>query len=427
MKVLFIVLTFMLFQNINAQMKDLLQEGEKAFNKGDYERSINIYSQAIEIDKKNYQAYFMRAQSLLMIQKYEQALSDASQCVKLKPKVADAYNLRGLCYGYIDKVDEAILDFNKAIKLDKNFMEAYLNRGSAYISKLEYDKSLIDLNKAISLKSDNPEIYFQRAIVYKRQKKYQESINDFTTAIKLGLKHSKVYYNRGNVYFLNKQYKEAIADYNVVLAEDSSDSEALNNRAIAYDMLGDEENAERDRNLLNTLSGNQFPPVDSIKFKKYFDERHEISLELPESWNEALLLNGDVSDLTVAKEKIDSVDSPYLVGVRASLNKNMRKIVQINNDEDLINFWRGSTLQNTEEYHTYNIIQSKTMRKGKYYGYIYTTVLQIKEEYLPLKIYEVVLVYDDTLFWAYFQAPEIQFGYYKKIFDKAIQSLWIAQ
>jgi hypothetical protein len=50
-------------------------------------------------------------------------------------------------------------------------------------------------------------------------------------------------------------------------------------------------------------------------------------------------------------------------------------------------------------------------------------MIQLTEQSVPLVLYEYVLSKENTLFFAYFQAPVTDFDYYQKVFEKAIESL----
>ncbi len=343
----------------------------------------------------------------------------------MNPSLPDVYNFRGLSYGYMGEIDKSINDFDRAIALDGRFAEAYLNRGTALASKSEYEKALKDYNKALNLNKNNAEAYYQRGISYYNLDNMSKSLDDFTQSIKKGIPIPKVYYYRGNVYYKLKNYSKAIQDYTKAIQLDPNDTEAINNRAMAYDLSGNKKAAQKDREKLNQLAGNRFPPIETIKFSRYSDERNVYSIQLPENWNK--LINADKlsSDLFVTLEKIQKTSEPYSVGVRLSMNRNLRQNYNIPQDVSLISFWEASALENTRDYAVYRIFTRKTHNIDGYDGFLNKTLIKVTKESVPVRMYEIILAKGDDLFYGYFQAPEVQFAYFEKIFEKAISTLKI--
>ena len=60
---------------------------------------------------------------------YDKAIVEFTEAIRLDPKDADAYHNRGLAYGKKGEHDNAIADFNEAIHLDPKDAGAYYNRG----------------------------------------------------------------------------------------------------------------------------------------------------------------------------------------------------------------------------------------------------------------------------------------------------------
>ena len=82
---------------------------------------------------------------------YDKAIADFTEAIRLDPKYAQAYYHRGVVYGKKGDYDKAIADFTEAIRLDPKSAEAYRNRGVAYGKKGDYDKAIADCTEAIRL------------------------------------------------------------------------------------------------------------------------------------------------------------------------------------------------------------------------------------------------------------------------------------
>jgi tetratricopeptide (TPR) repeat protein len=63
---------------------------------------------------------------------YDRAIQDFSQAIRLDPKCAYAFNGLGNAYNAKGEYDRAIQDYDQAIRLNPNFAYAFNGRGNSY-------------------------------------------------------------------------------------------------------------------------------------------------------------------------------------------------------------------------------------------------------------------------------------------------------
>lgn len=400
-------------------------KGQQSMQKKEYEKAIEHYTRAIELSPGVYRFYEKRGLAYLYRERSVEAIEDFNIAIGINAKKGELYNNRGLAYSFQGDLAKAMSDFNKAISIDPNFGQAFLNRGSIYLQYKNNKAALSDFDRAAKLDPKNPEIFYNRGRMYYSMDQYKKAIDDFTTSINLGIKLGKIYYNRGNAYFKQRKYKEAIDDYSKAISFDANDLEAINNRAMAYDKAGDKKKAAADRKLLADKRGGdvQFPPVETIKFKTYTDKEKRFWIDLPEDWHVQTFVDKEVSELIIARE--DPKKGNYATGVKLVFNKTMNDKYKVKGMTDLLTFWEGSNQKNADDYFDYRIYSKKTMSRGNYKGSLNLVHIKVSSESYFLQLYELVLASDTDLFYAYFQCPQVQFEYYKQIFDKAISSFKI--
>ena len=76
---------------------------------------------------------------------YDRAIEDYTKAIELDPNPADAYNNRGVAYGKKDESDCAIKDYTKAIELNPNRDITYYNRAGVWLYLQEWEKAKTDL------------------------------------------------------------------------------------------------------------------------------------------------------------------------------------------------------------------------------------------------------------------------------------------
>ncbi|CAF3711765.1 unnamed protein product [Rotaria sordida] len=74
-------------------IEELKSKANTAFSAGkNDDDAIKLYTQAIELDKKNHILYSNRSAAYAKSNKYEDALKDAEQCITLKPDFVKEYS-----------------------------------------------------------------------------------------------------------------------------------------------------------------------------------------------------------------------------------------------------------------------------------------------------------------------------------------------
>jgi DnaJ family protein C protein 7 len=80
-----------------AKAAELKQEGNEAYKKRLWGRSIDLYSQAIDLDPTNAPYYGNRCAARINLGRYKLALDDATKAVELKPTFVKAYVRQSKC------------------------------------------------------------------------------------------------------------------------------------------------------------------------------------------------------------------------------------------------------------------------------------------------------------------------------------------
>ena len=96
----------------------------------------------------------------------DRAIADYTEALRLNPKYALAYSNRGLAYRDKGDTDRAIANLTEAIRLDPKSAIAYNNRGSAYWRKGENDRAIADYTEALRLDPKNAIAYVNRGLIY---------------------------------------------------------------------------------------------------------------------------------------------------------------------------------------------------------------------------------------------------------------------
>jgi tetratricopeptide (TPR) repeat protein len=181
----------------------------------------------------------------------DRAIADFTQAIRLNPKDALAYSNRGLTWADKGDFDRAIVDYTTAIRLAPlprsdlpgiPHVNIHHNRGIAWAKKGDLDRALADYDEAIRLDPGFAFAYYTRGVVW--YEKYM---------------HASEWIDKND---LNR----AIADFSEAIRLDRSNTAYRRARAQAWQVNGDQERAivdlaEVDRLLQNT-------PLPKLKLLK---------------------------------------------------------------------------------------------------------------------------------------------------------------
>jgi tetratricopeptide (TPR) repeat protein len=122
---------------------------------------------------------------------FQQAEREYTQAIERNPKDRDAYYNRGLVYVQLKEYDRACQDFEAALALDPKFIEAYCNRGNAHFQAGRPELAVKDYDQAIRLNPKDGDVYFNRGVALLSMGKEAQATEDFRKAAALGQKKAK--------------------------------------------------------------------------------------------------------------------------------------------------------------------------------------------------------------------------------------------
>jgi tetratricopeptide (TPR) repeat protein len=95
----------------------LVEQGLKCYEKGDFPNAGRYYKQAIHVDPGNASAFLFLGVLANEADKPELAVSMLEQAISLSPKLASAYQNLGLALNKLDRKDDAAKNFKRAVSL----------------------------------------------------------------------------------------------------------------------------------------------------------------------------------------------------------------------------------------------------------------------------------------------------------------------
>lgn len=227
--------------------QELVLEALSETISGNWEKAVNLYTQAIDLAPDNAEYYKRRSVALYRLERYKEALRDDTKAIELDPSKPEYYDSRSITLHTMERYEEALQDDTKAIELDPSRPEYYKSRGITLYAMRRYEEALQDETMAIELDPSEPNYYNSRGITFHEMKRYEEALQDKTKAIELDPLKPDYYESRSATLYAMKRYEEALRDDTKAIELDPSKPEYYKSRGITLHEMNRYEEALRDK------------------------------------------------------------------------------------------------------------------------------------------------------------------------------------
>jgi tetratricopeptide (TPR) repeat protein len=109
--------------------------GGAHYYKGEFDRALTDYEQAIKLNPKSPSAFNNRCWTSAVVGRLQQAIEDCTESLRLEPDVANTHENRGFAYLKLSDFDRALADYEIALRLDPNRADNHYGRGLARLKK----------------------------------------------------------------------------------------------------------------------------------------------------------------------------------------------------------------------------------------------------------------------------------------------------
>ncbi len=195
-------------QEMNPDAAKLYNEGNQKMKEGNYSAAIQLYDQALKI-QKDYRILYQKGIAHRKMNQNDQAYNDLTEALKLKPDFDLVYNALGTLEFTRGNYEESVNNFLKTLELtknaqlksqvEKNISLSYIKLADAQLKTGEYDKAIENLKKAVQYDQKNDAAYLALARAYVESGKYEDAISAADNALKYRQKIPKggIFYYKG--------------------------------------------------------------------------------------------------------------------------------------------------------------------------------------------------------------------------------------
>lgn len=204
-----LIFTISLFaQDMNPDAAKLYNDGNQKMKEGNYSAAIQLYAQALNI-QKDYRILYQKGLAHRRMNQPDEAYNNLTEAIKLKPDFDLAYNALGTLEYSRGNFEQSVNNFLKTLEItknnqlknqvEKNISLSYLKLGDQLLKNFEYNKAIENFKKAIQYDQKNDAAYLALARAYVENAQYEEALLAADNALKNRQKISKggIYYYKG--------------------------------------------------------------------------------------------------------------------------------------------------------------------------------------------------------------------------------------
>jgi len=137
-----------------SQEKKMFETGVDHLKQHRYEAAIEIFTELIELDPDNPDAYKNRGVAHMKLSQYDAAIQDFEKTKQMMPDLKGLNSNLGVAWYYKGEYETAIAHYDTEIRLSPDSHYAYFNRAICWAELKKYDTSLDDIDQTLSLAPD---------------------------------------------------------------------------------------------------------------------------------------------------------------------------------------------------------------------------------------------------------------------------------
>lgn len=178
-----------------------------------FDRAIECYSRAIQIDPQLLIAYHNLGEVLFREKRWEEAIANYRKVIKINPDSFESYHSLGKIWAAQGELDRAISCYQKSIEINPKYARACLGLGNILVQKGELDAAINCYRQALKINSNSAwaHNYLGEALAHKQV--WEEAVICYRQAIELNPNVPWFYLNLGIALTCEKSWDEAVAAY----------------------------------------------------------------------------------------------------------------------------------------------------------------------------------------------------------------------
>ena len=221
-------------------------------SKNETEKALADLQALLERDPKDVVAHQVVAEVLTRMKEYDKATEHLDKLIELNPNSATSYTLRARVKLASGDAKAALADVNQGLQIKPRNIGALLLRSNVHSQLGNQEAALADVDRAMEIDPDMLSALMQRSLIYYQQGKMPEAIADLRQLIRRNEKNVELHLQLATYYQVDQRPRKAIETYTRVLEIETDNLAALQGRADALLSIGKQAEAISDYEFILT-------------------------------------------------------------------------------------------------------------------------------------------------------------------------------
>jgi tetratricopeptide (TPR) repeat protein len=210
--------------------------------RGDTERAIAQYEEALRLNKDNATAHNNLGGLLRRVpERSAEALAHLEEALRLQPDYTEAQNNLGVWYEDCGDLEDAITHFGEALRLDPGYAEAHNNLGSV-LARMpgRLNEAIAHFQEALRARPGFAEAHNNLGTAWLNTPgRLNDAVSEYQEALRTRPDFAEAHKNLGNALLrMPDRQNDAIAQYGEALRLQPDNAEAHNNLGLALSAQG---------------------------------------------------------------------------------------------------------------------------------------------------------------------------------------------
>ncbi len=229
----------------SGKAKKLFRDGEKLFEKKNYQAAIDKFAEAIAAEPKYPEAHYRKGYAHFSLKQYDKSLEelDSALAQGYKPEL-NIYDLRWFINFQKQNFDAAQNDLQEATKLAPKNLNYNINLGEVFLAKRQWHEAMNVFRAAAQTNPNNADIDYFLALTHHGLGETANQQTAATSALSRGTRFvGESYFLLGDAYQKSRKFDDAMISYQKAISAKPDHYQAYVNLGDLYRSLNQFNNA----------------------------------------------------------------------------------------------------------------------------------------------------------------------------------------
>ncbi len=182
-----------------ADLEALFQQGNRAYQQGDFKAAIVAYDAALAIQPDFHGALNNKGACLAGLAQFEQAIAAYDAALDIKPDYHQVFYRKGNALRNLGRFEESIAAYDAALILKPDYQEVLNNKGTALAALKRFEDAIAAYDAALSIEPQKYSCLNNKGMMLQQLGRFEDAIVAYDAALAINPKYSRARQNKAAI------------------------------------------------------------------------------------------------------------------------------------------------------------------------------------------------------------------------------------